>query len=127
VRSLKRRDFRKLLFLQVAVAFGVACAILVEWSTSVSTILNLASACFFLSEVVKLHRRWHARFRMDSTSLEGTVMHIVGNSLIGYAGYVLVAWVTFVTELFLAVLGVVTLCWKLRWLWRNFWGVKKYQ
>ena len=91
----------------------------------IAWVLNFASLCFFLSEVVKLHRRWRARTRMDSTSFEGTVMHIIGNSLIGYAGFILQAYITLVTEAFLAALGALTLYWKLRWLWRNYWGVKQ--
>jgi len=101
---MKSTDFRKLFFLQISIAFAVAIVFFLGWFASasdpVATILNLASACFFLSEVVKLHRRWHARNRMDSTSFEGTVMHIVGNSLIGYAGFVLGAYITLVTERF---------------------------
>jgi len=94
----------------------------------ISLILNIAAFCFFVSELVKIYRRWQARLRMDSTSFEGTIMHVIGNFLIAVVSFLIGAWIAVFVETFLGVLGIVTLYWKFKWL-RNIWkrsGIKLF-
>ena len=79
-------------------------------------ILNIASICFFFATIIGLHRKWKSREHMESTSLEGTLFHVIGNSLIAIYGLMVGAYIAVVMESFLTCLGVLTLYWKLKWL-----------
>lgn len=79
-------------------------------------LLNIAAICFFISTLIGLHRKWRARERMDSTSLEGTIIHLVGNVLISVSCLLLGAYVAAVAEAILSVIAAVTVFWKVKWL-----------
>jgi len=79
-------------------------------------ILNFASACFFVASLFSIKRKWASRAKMDSTSLEGTVIHTIGNCGVVCVSVFVGAWISVVTELFLACLGGLTVYWKVKWL-----------
>jgi len=82
----------------------------------ITWLLNIASSCFFISEVIKLQRRWKAKDNMQSTSLEGTILHFIGNSVICIAGFLIGAWLTVGFEGFLTISALITIYWKIKWL-----------
>lgn len=85
----------------------------------ITLLLNICGVCFFIAEIIKLQRKWKARWKMDSTSLEGTIFHLIGNSVMIYISYYFGAWVTMSSELFLTSMAIITIYWKSRWLWRK--------
>jgi len=52
----------------------------------IATLLNIAATCFFLNELLCLHRHWKGRKEMDSTSLEGLFFHLTGSLLMAVVG-----------------------------------------
>ena len=82
----------------------------------ITWLLNIVSSCFFFSEIIKMHRRWRARENMQSTSLEGTILHFIGNLGICVIGFWAGAWLTVGMEGFLAATTIITIYWKFKWL-----------
>lgn len=79
-------------------------------------LLNIASVCFLVAELARLKRHIASRNDMASTSLEGIILHIVGNATIAFVGLLSGAYVTLVFEALLCIFGWASLYWKVRWL-----------
>ena len=85
-------------------------------SVDYTLLMNIASACFFTSEVIKIYRRWRGKDMMQSTSFIGSFLHVIGNGTSVAVSYILGAWVAVFAESFLSIIGVVSMYWKWRWL-----------
>jgi len=82
----------------------------------INWLLNIASVCFFIAEVIKMHRKWRAKKKMDSTSLEGTIIHTIGNFTFAVLCIFSGAWIAVFAELTLAISNCVAIYWKTKWL-----------
>lgn len=79
-------------------------------------VINVMSFCFFCAELFKLRRKWLARSKMDSTSLEGEVFHFIGNFLAVVVAVYTCAFFAVAFETFLASCCLIALIWKVKWL-----------
>jgi len=90
----------------------------------ISTLLNIASVCFFIATLFSLHRKYKSRDKMDSTSLESYIFHAIGNFSIVIVSIMMNAWFALIAEMFLAILCLVQMYWKVRWLIK-YWRIPK--
>ena len=85
----------------------------------IATLLNFAATCFFVNELLRLHRHWKARNDMVSTSLEGLFLHMIGTSTVAVVGVFTGAWLAVGMESFSTCLAALGIYWKIRWLIHN--------
>lgn len=90
-----------------------------EMTTTISQLLNIAAVCFFIGEILSVIRVYRAKDVMNSTSLEGKLVHLLGNILMIIISLLTGAYIAVVTETILVIISLTRIYYKLLWMLKN--------